>query len=88
MNKSKFTEAYSKKYGISIKNSHIQIDQFLECVLENMQNDEIVFPGFGKFLMRHKPAKIHRDPRTGDSVNTPAKAYAACKMSKRLAKLD
>jgi len=37
-----------------------------------VKGEEISLPGFGKFKVQNKPARVARNPRTGESINVAA----------------
>ncbi len=40
------------------------------------KGDEVTLPGIGKITVKDKPARVGRNPRTGEPVNIPAKKAA------------
>jgi DNA-binding protein HU-beta len=51
------------------------LTQFLQSLMAALQAGETVaLRGFGRFRLRHRPAREGRNPRTGDTVPIPAKA--------------
>ena len=54
------------------------ITQFLEAIMEALQTGQRVdLRGFGSFQLRHRQARTGRNPRTGDTVQIPAKQVPA-----------
>ncbi len=50
------------------------ITQFLQAIIEALQAGETVeLRGFGRFRLRHRQARAGRNPRTGTTVQIPAK---------------
>ncbi len=49
-----------------------------------VDGDRVELRGFGAFSVRHRDARIGRNPRTGESVNVPAKRVPFFKMGKDL----
>ena len=50
------------------------ITQFLQAIMEALQAGETVeLRGFGRFQRRHRQARAGRNPRTGTTVQIPAK---------------
>lgn len=61
----------------------------LDCILKMMsdalgQGERIEIRGFGSFSLRHRPARIARNPKTGETVNLPAKAAMHFKPGKEM----
>jgi integration host factor subunit beta len=54
------------------------VELALNCILEQMidalvPGERIEIRGFGSFDCRHRPSRIARNPKSGESVNLPAK---------------
>src|SRR5713226_10217513 len=50
------------------------LTQFLQSIMEALQAGETVeLRGFGRFRLRHRAAREGRNPRTGTTVQIPAK---------------
>jgi len=48
---------------------------FLQGIMEALHaGDHVELRGFGRFRLRHRPARVGRNPRTGDTVQIAAKA--------------
>lgn len=59
------------------------IDTFINIVKLGIKEDgEIDFHGFAKFTKTHKEATTTRSPKTGETVNVPAKDVPKAKFSK------
>ena len=55
-----------------------QVEAAINCMLNQMadalvEGERIEIRGFGSFDLHHRPARIARNPRTGESVDLPAK---------------
>ena len=48
------------------------------------QGNRVELRGFGAFSVKHRPARIGRNPRTGESVNVPEKHVPYFKTGKDL----
>ena len=48
------------------------------------RGDRVELRGFGAFSVKHRPERVGRNPRTGDSVHVPAKAVPFFKTGKEL----
>ena len=82
MKQKDFIDILSRKTTLSKKD----IADFLGKVFETvknvlLQNDEISFNGFGKFSLKHKPARTGRNPKTGAALKIPARALPVFKSS-------
>ncbi len=51
------------------------LTQGLQAIMDALQAGETVdLRGFGRFQLRHRPARTGRNPRTGETIPIPAKA--------------
>ena len=66
------------------------ITRFLQAIMDALHTGESVeLRGFGRFRSRHRQSRAGRNPRTGDTVQIPAKtipAFTAGKPFKRWCK--
>ena len=63
------------------------VELAVNCLLKYMavalvQDERIEIRGFGGFDLHHRPARIARNPRTGESVQLPAKVAVHFKPGK------
>ena len=67
--------------ALNEKSSGLQerdVELALNCIIGQMANalaqgERIEIRGFGSFNLRHRPPRIARNPKSGESVNLPAK---------------
>ena len=86
MVKSEFVRALNEKLP------DIQLDDVelaLNCILAQMadalvEGERIEIRGFGSFNLHHRPARIARNPRTGGTVDLPAKVKVHFKPGKEM----
>lgn len=65
------------------------IETIVETIIEEMSSalergDRIELRGFGAFSVKERAPRVGRNPRTGESVNVPAKRTPAFKTGKAL----
>ena len=65
------------------------VESALNCMLEQMADalvngERIEIRGFGSFDLHHRPARIARNPKTGEAVNSPAKVAIHFKPGKEM----
>jgi len=65
------------------------VELSLNCILEQMadalaQGERIEIRGFGSFDCRHRPPRLARNPKTGETVNLPAKVAVHFKPGKEM----
>ena len=86
MTKSELIEALAKKQPhLALKD----VDLAVDCIIEHMcqaviVNDRIEVRGFGTFSLHYHPARIGRNPKTGESLNLSAKHLLHFKPGKEL----
>ncbi|MEQ1557711.1 MAG: integration host factor subunit beta [Methyloglobulus sp.] len=61
----------------------------IDCIVGQMvdalvQGRRIEIRGFGSFSVRHRPPRLARNPKTGESVDLPAKVATHFKPGKEL----
>jgi integration host factor subunit beta len=86
--KSKLLKQLSKNYPNFLKKD---IEKFTNIILNEIKSslkrgDRVELRGFGIFFTNIQKARISRNPRTGEKVNTPEKKTIHFKMSKDLFK--
>ena len=74
MTKKEFIQAMAKKTGQTQAQSTESYEAFLSVLEEELRKGERVsFLGFGTFNVIHKEAGKARNPRTGETIDVPAK---------------
>ena len=86
--KSKLLKQISKNYPNFLKKD---LEKFSNIVLNEIKSalkrgDRVELRGFGVFSTKLQKARISRNPKTGEKVNTPEKKTIHFKMSKELFK--
>ena len=86
--KSKLLKQLSDNYPNFLKKD---LEKFTNIVLSEMKHalkrgDRVELRGFGVFSTNIQKARISRNPRTGEKVNTPQKKTIHFKMAKELFK--
>ena len=84
--KSKLLKQLSNNYPGFLKKD---LEKFTNIILNEIKRalkrgDRVELRGFGVFSARLQKARISRNPRTGEKVNTPEKRTINFKMSKDL----
>ena len=87
--KSKLLKQLSKNYPNFLKKD---LEKFTNIILKEIKislkrGERLEFRGFGVFSTKIQKARISRNPKTNEKVNTPAKKIIAFKMSKDLFKI-
>ena len=86
--KSKLLQKIYKHYPNFYKKD---LEKFFEIILKEIKDslkrgDRVEFRGFGTWSSNIQKARISRNPKTGEKVNTPEKKTINFKMSKDLFK--
>lgn len=86
MVKSELANKLSKQFP-GLKDN--DVEQALDCILGQMtdalaQGGRVEIRGFGSFSCRHRPPRVARNPKTGATVNLPAKVAAHFKPGKEM----
>ena len=86
--KSKLLEQLSENYPNFLKKD---LEKFTNIILDEIKRalrrgDRVELRGFGIFSTNTQKARISRNPKTGEKVNTPEKKIIHFKMSKDLFK--
>ena len=86
--KSKLLNQLSKNYPNFLKKG---LEKFTDIILKEIKNtlkrgERVELRGFGIFSSKTQKARISRNPKTGEKINTPAKKTIHFKMSKEMFK--
>ena len=87
--KSKLLKQLSKNYPNFLKKD---LEKFTDIILKEIKEtlkrgERVELRGFGVFSTNIQKARISRNPKTGEKVNTPEKKTIHFKMSKDLFKI-
>lgn len=87
MNKADLINSISEKTGLTKTRSNEVIDAFLDSVTESLSSGEkVTLVGFGTFTISQRDARKGRNPKTGESIDIPAKKVARFKAGSDLTK--
>tara|TARA_Y100000996_G_C22232323_1_gene524156 strand:+ start:314 stop:607 length:294 start_codon:yes stop_codon:yes gene_type:complete len=86
--KSKLLKQLSENYPNFLKKD---LEKFIDIILDEIKNtlkrgERVELRGFGIFSSKIQKARISRNPKTGEKVNTPKKRTIHFKMAKDLFK--
>jgi integration host factor subunit beta len=86
--KADLIEEVSAVSRLSKKSSEVVVNTFFESIVGSLQRQEkIELRGFGSFKLRHRRARVGRNPKTGARVEIPAKVVPYFKPGKDLREL-
>ncbi len=87
MNKSDIIYKMTLDAKISKKQAQEALDSFINTTMDCLKKDDkVIIAGFGTFSIQAKKARIGRNPKTGETVNIPAKKVVKFKVGKELSK--
>jgi DNA-binding protein HU-beta len=85
MNKSDLAEAVGASFGGNKAMGSAALDAVLGAIQDGLKKGEkIQISGFGTFEVRHRDARVGRNPRTGEPVQIAASKAPAFKAGKAL----
>lgn len=84
-NKASIIEEVSRAAEIPLKESAAIVELMLESMVRAIRSgDKVELRGFGSFGTRSRGPRVSRNPKTGASVNVPAKRIPFFKPSREL----
>ncbi len=85
MNKTELIAEIAGKSGLSKKDAEKALSAVVETVTEALAKDEkVTLVGFGSFEVKHREARIGRNPKTKESIEIPATKVPVFKAGKAL----
>ena len=73
MNKTQFIEAISAKTNLKKKDAEAALNAVTDIIGESLKaGDKVQLVGFGTFQVKSRPARMGRNPRTGDQLKIKA----------------
>ncbi|MEI7541800.1 MAG: HU family DNA-binding protein [bacterium] len=85
MKKTEMIEAIALKAGVAKKDVKKTVEAFTEVVIATLKKEKKVkLPGLGILAVKHRKARIGRNPATGASINIPAKKVVKMRIAKDL----
>lgn len=87
MNKADLVNSISEKTGLSKSKTNEVVDAFVASVTESLKKGEkVTLVNFGTFNTSERDARKGRNPKTGESIEIPAKRVARFKVGSGLSK--
>ncbi|MBI3014536.1 MAG: integration host factor subunit beta [Candidatus Tectomicrobia bacterium] len=85
MTKAELIEKLSEKTGLSKVQAEVAVNTTVSSIQEALsRGDKVELRGFGSFRVRQRRARMGRNPKTGTSVDVPAKKVPYFKAGKEL----
>jgi len=83
MTKTQFLQALAEKTGHTKKESTNFVDALVDLLYSEVRKGgEVVLPGLGKLMKKFRPARMGRNPATGEQIQIPAKTVVKFRVSK------
>ncbi|MBO5784375.1 MAG: HU family DNA-binding protein [Clostridia bacterium] len=84
MNKTDLIAAVAAETGLTKKDSELAVNAFVNQVTEALKKgDKVSVVGFGTFEVKHRNARVGRNPKTKETINIPASKAPAFKAGKQ-----
>lgn len=88
MTKADLVERVAKEADMTKKDAEQLVEIVFDTIINTLNKGEkIELRGFGSFRLRERDARTGRNPKTGESVEIPAKRVAYFKPGKELKEL-
>jgi integration host factor subunit beta len=85
VNKSELIEELSTYTNLNLKDAEIIVDLFFNSIIDGLKQDERAeLRGFGSFSVKHYPAYIGRNPKSGKAIEVKPKRMPVFKPGKDL----
>lgn len=85
MNKTELIAAIAEKSGLSKKDCEKALSATLEAITDDLaQGGKIQLVGFGSFEVKERPARMGRNPKTGEPMEIAASRAPQFKPGKAL----
>lgn len=85
LSKAEITDALYHRMGLSKPEAKEIVEQFYEVVRQALERGEHVrLSGFGNFILRDKPARPGRNPKTGEEIPVAARRVVTFKPGLKL----
>lgn len=85
MNKNELISSIANATGLTKTDSAKALDAFIAAVAKSLKaGEEVRLVGFGTFGVSERAATTGRNPRTGDTIEIPARKVAKFKPGKAL----
>ena len=85
MNKTELVAALAAKTELSKKDAEKALNAVFETITEALKaGDKVALVGFGTFEAKERPARVARNPRTGEEIKVEASKTPAFKAGKAL----
>ena len=81
LSKSQLADAIAEKAALSKKQAVEILDHIAQLAYKNAK-DTFTLPGIGKLVLRNRAARLGRNPKTGETIQIPAKRVVKFRVAK------
>ncbi len=87
MTKTEMYAAIAEKAGVSKKEAKTVLEAFNTKIIEVLKSEKKVkLPGLGIFVVKERKARTGRNPKTGETIQIPAKKVVKFRVAKDVKK--
>jgi integration host factor subunit beta len=88
MTKAELVEKVANQINLTKKQTEVIVNTLFQSITDSLgEGDKVELRGFGSFRVRHRDARVGRNPKSGDKVEVPAKKVPFFKAGKELREL-
>jgi len=88
MTKAELAHEEANNSDLTKQQAAVVVRTVFDSIVETLRSgDKVEVRGFGSFCLRERKARIARNPKTGESVQVPAKRVVYFKLGKELREL-
>lgn len=85
MTKAELVDEVARSTELTKKHAEIIVNTVFESIVHSLKaGEKIELRGFGSFRIRHRGARVGRNPKTGEKVDVPPKRIPYFKPGKDL----
>ena len=85
MNKAELIDALTAKMNVDRRHATEAVENIVDTIVRAVhKGDSVTITGFGVFEQRRRAARVARNPRTGETVEVPAKRVPYFKPGKEI----
>lgn len=88
MTKAVLVEKVATKINLTKKQTEVIVNTLFQSITDSLgEGDKVELRGFGSFRVRHRDARVGRNPKSGEKVEVPPKKVPFFKAGKELREL-
>lgn len=85
MSKTNLVDFIAEEAGLTKADASRAYDAFVDGVVKGLKDEgKVTLTGFVTFTAKDKPASTARNPRTGETINVPARTAVTIKAGSKL----